>query len=470
MMPQLPLWPYLPTFLRLIEALVIGLFVGIERERRGKEAGLRTFAFATLLGAVGGLLGTPYALLALALDGVLVVLLNVDTIHQGEGAELTTSAALLVVGFAGVLAGGGHIFTSTALGVLTAALLAWKEPLAGFSRTLTESEIRSAALLAILAFVIYPVLPTGSVDPWHLVNLRTAWVTVVLIASLGFVNYILFKRYGTRGLELTGFLGGFVNSMATVAELATEARSIGPALSEVTYRGVVLAMGAMLIRNAVILGLFAPNALLSALIPFGIMSVATLLVALQWRMGRLSWRWPGWWVKGGERGRASNSGVTAATSALPPDTGTSAVSTPAGPVLLPQLASPFSLSSALEFGAIFLVLQVAEVLAQRTLGHAGFYAVSLIGGVVSSASAVASAATLSAAGTIPPTVAGLGAALAAIVSVLVTLPLVARFSRNRVLTRRVGWVMGGVVLLGLLGVGVQWALSQTAPTIFSTLP
>jgi len=38
-------------------ALAIGLFVGIERERRHKEAGLRTFAFAAVLGAVGGLLG-----------------------------------------------------------------------------------------------------------------------------------------------------------------------------------------------------------------------------------------------------------------------------------------------------------------------------------------------------------------------------------------------------------------------------
>jgi len=33
-------WPYAPTFARLGLALAIGLFVGIERERRGKEAAL----------------------------------------------------------------------------------------------------------------------------------------------------------------------------------------------------------------------------------------------------------------------------------------------------------------------------------------------------------------------------------------------------------------------------------------------
>src|SRR6185503_14319846 len=224
MSPELSMWPYVPTLARLALALAIGLFVGIERERRQKVAGVRTFAFAAMLGAVGGLLGEAFALLALSLLGILVVLLNVDTIRSGDGAEMTTSAALLVTAFAGLLAGQGHTFTPTVLGVATAALLAWKQPLAGFSHALTESELRSAILLAILAFVVYPILPSGTVDPWGLIAPRSAWVTVILIAALGFANYILLKLYGTRGVELTGFLGGLVNSTVTVAELASRAR------------------------------------------------------------------------------------------------------------------------------------------------------------------------------------------------------------------------------------------------------
>jgi len=50
-------WPYLPTLVRLALALAIGLFVGVERERREKDSGLWTFGFATLLGSLGGLLG-----------------------------------------------------------------------------------------------------------------------------------------------------------------------------------------------------------------------------------------------------------------------------------------------------------------------------------------------------------------------------------------------------------------------------
>ena len=45
-----PTRAYLPTLMRLALALALGLFVGLERERRGKEAGLRTFGFAALFG------------------------------------------------------------------------------------------------------------------------------------------------------------------------------------------------------------------------------------------------------------------------------------------------------------------------------------------------------------------------------------------------------------------------------------
>jgi uncharacterized membrane protein (DUF4010 family) len=426
---ELEHWQYSPTLVRLALALAIGLFVGIERERREKGAGVRTFACAALLGATGGLLGPPFALLALGLLGILVVLLNVETLRAGQGAEMTTSAALLLTGFAGVLAGQGHTFTPTVLGVATAALLAWKQPLAGFSHALTESELRSAILLAILAFVVYPILPSGSVDPWGLIAPRSAWVTVILIAALGFANYILLKLYGTRGVELTGFLGGLVNSTVTVAELANRARQAGDGLSGVVFRGVVLATAAMLVRNAVILGLLAPVALLSSVIPFTLMLIgcaAALLVR-------------------GQAPKGATPRQSARTSA-----GDSVTVAP-----IPALQSPFSLTEVVKFGVLLLVLQLAATGAERWLGQAGFYAVSVVGGFVSSASAVASAANLVAAGTLPPQVAGTGAVLASLMSAIVNWPLVARLTKDRGLARRLAWVLSVVVLLGVAGAAVQ---------------
>jgi uncharacterized membrane protein (DUF4010 family) len=424
---QLPSWPYLPTLARLGLALAIGLFIGIERERRHKEAGLRTFAFASVLGAVGGLLGDPFSWVVLFLVAVLVVFLNIETIRTDEGAEITTSAALFVTSFAGLLAGQGHTFTPSALGIATAALLAWKEPLAGFSQALTESELRSAILLAILAFVVYPILPVGSIDPWGLVDPRAAWITVILIAALGFTNYVLLKLYGARGIEFTGFLGGLVNSTVTVAELTERARNKNGNFTHVAYRGVVLATTAMLVRNAVILGLLAPLVLINAAIALALM-IAGASVAIFWRRTD---------THDSESSRDEPRIESSST------------------ILLPALESPFSLTAAFKFGVIFLALDVAGTLAQRSLGETGFYVVSAVGGLVSSASAVASAANLSAAGTLLPSVAGNGAIIASAMSAIVNLPLVARLGKDRRLTLKTAGALGTIFLLGVLGCIIQ---------------
>jgi uncharacterized membrane protein (DUF4010 family) len=123
---------------------------------------------------------------------------------------------------------------------------------------------------------------------------------------------------------------------------------------------------------------------------------------------------------------------------------------------LSALQSPFSLTAALKFGVIFLALEVTGAFGQQILGQFGFYGVSLIGGAVSSASAVASAANLATAGTLPARVAGTGAILASAMSALINLPLVARFAQDRALTKRIAWALGSIVLLGAVG-----AIAQT---------
>src|SRR5689334_2673616 len=283
--------------------------------------------------------------------GILVVFLNWATLRDGHGLELTTSAALLVTGYTGVLAGQGHTFTPVTAAVVTAALLAWKERLAGFSLGLSETEVRSAILLAILAFIIYPVLPEAPLDPWGLVPPRAAWLTVILIAAIGFANYLLLKVYGTRGVEVAGFLGGLINSTVTVTELAARARETGGRLAGSVYRGVLISTAAMAVRNALLLAILASGVLVVAALPLGLMLIGSLVLA--WRPNRL------------------------------PET---------EDVPEVRLASPFSLQAALRFGLIFLVLQAAGTIAQRSLGDLGFYGVSILAGLVSSASGVASAA------------------------------------------------------------------------------
>jgi len=315
-----------------------------------------------------------------------------------------------------VLCGLGQNITPAAIAVVTAGLLAWKERLAVFSHKLTAAELRSAILLAILTFAIFPALPTTAIDPWGLIVPRAAWTTVILIASIGFANYLLWKIFGAGGIELTGFLGGLVNTTVAVTELAVTADRTEGRLNDVAYRGVLLATAAMALRNAVLVAVLAIPVLNASIIP--LVLILCSCAAFVWLNKKVH----------------------------PPSLETA-------PPL--PLSSPFSFFSALKFGALFLILQIVGTIAQETLGKFGFYAVTLLGGFVSSASAVASAATLAASGKVSPSIAASGAILASVASALMNLLLVVRVSHQKSLNVSLTRTLLFIIVLAIAGTIAQ---------------
>ena len=71
----------------------------------------------------------------------------------------------------------------------------------------------------------------------------------------------------------------------------------------------------------------------------------------------------------------------------------------------------------------------------------GFYAVSIAGGMLSSASAVAAAGTAAAHNEVPVQIAADGAVLAWLTSTLIDIPLVARVASQRSLTTRLSFAL-----------------------------
>jgi uncharacterized membrane protein (DUF4010 family) len=167
---------------------------------------------------------------------------------------------------------------------LMTMLLAWKVELRRFAGGLQPAEIRSAVLLGLLGLVVYPILPDRFIDKWELVNPRQAWITVIVIAGIGFVNYVLLKVYGTRGVYVSGFLGGFVNSSAAAVELARPLGA-GNTSSGVAVAALLLTIVAMFARNLLILALFSPKAVLTAVGPNFAMTVLALIFVRRERAG-----------------------------------------------------------------------------------------------------------------------------------------------------------------------------------------
>jgi uncharacterized membrane protein (DUF4010 family) len=261
-------------------------------------------------------------------------------------------------------------------------------------------------LLGLIGLVIYPLLPDRFLDRWQLVNLREAWITVIVVAGIGFVNYVLLRLYSTRGLYWSALLGGLVNSSAAVFELTSI--TSGPRTAGV----VLVATIAMFLRNLAILAIFAPRTLQAAIGPLVAMSSAALVVL--------------------------------ASNRTTDDT--------VGTEL--KLASPISLTRVLWFGLLFVLMTAAGTLAERATGDYGFMVVNGLSGFVSSASASAAAATMSAGGKISPALAGTAAVLASMASALINLPLILKRSSRPVVTRLAG-ITGLQVTVGLAVLALQ---------------
>jgi len=360
--------------LKIAMALAVGMLVGFERESASKDVGIRTFGLTALLGALTVLISPEYGLAAMVGVIVMVAFLNARSMISSGSLEITTSAALLVTYALGVLVGLGHTFTPVSAAILMTLLLAWKVELRKFAGGVSIGELRSAVLLLLIGLVIYPVLPSRFIDRWELVNLRQAWVSVVVIASIAFVNYVLLRLYSTRGLYWTALLGGLVSNRAAVAELM--AVVTGTRIVVV----VLLATLAMFIRNIALLALFAPRAVLTAFGPL----FAMACVALFLRTGK------------------------------PEDE----------PGQQLTLHSPISLRRVLGYGILFLAIQVVGTLAARLFGNFGLMAASGISGIASSASTTVAVANLSASGKVTPELAGTAAVIGSMTSAFTNVPVV----------------------------------------------
>ena len=307
-------FPYHDVVVKIALALGIGLVVGLEREWAHKQVGARTFAITTLLGTLTALLARELLIAALVAVVLLVALLNVHSLLNEQSLEMTTSAALLLMVVLGALIGEEHYFTAAAATILVTMLLAWKIELTRFADALLSQEIRSALLLGLMSFVIYPLLPDRFVDPWRLINPRQAWVTVVVIAGIGFLNYVLLRLYSMQGLYYAALLGGLVNSTAAVVELSAALKGVESRSTNRAVAVILLTNVAMFLRNLIILAIFAWSAVPTAFPPLALMALLTILFA--------------WWPK--DRGEM--------------------------PTQQLRLSSPVSLRRVLEFGALFLLL------------------------------------------------------------------------------------------------------------------
>lgn len=270
---------------RFAVALGIGLLIGLERGWRTREersgsraAGLRTFGISGLLGGIVGALaqvagGAAGALggavvlgLGLAAFAVVIALFCLEENRADQTYSATTAVAAILTFALGAYALLGDMLVAAALAVVTAGLLAFREGLHDWIKSVTWPELRAGLILLAMTFIALPVLPDDPVGPFGGINPREIWLIAIVLAGVSFLGYVTVKYFGEqRGILVSGIAGGLMSSTAVAFANARRAAA-GEGTPQLLAAGVALATAVSLLRVLGIVGVLGPS-LLAMLAP-----------------------------------------------------------------------------------------------------------------------------------------------------------------------------------------------------------
>ena len=248
---------------RLAISLAIGLLVGLERGWRTRDeqdhqraAGFRTFALSGLLGGVTGAvaLQTNSLVIGFVFLGYAAAF---TAFHWLEAkAERNLSVTSVVAGILTFLLGTmsvvGDPRVAIACAVAMTGLLAFREWIHSGIALLTWQELRAILILLAMSFLLLPVLPNRSIDPWNSVNLYEVWLLAILTAAISFVGYIAVRILGDRlGIVTTAVAGGLASSTIATLTFARLSRE-HPGSFRLMSAGILIAGAVMMVRVAVV--------------------------------------------------------------------------------------------------------------------------------------------------------------------------------------------------------------------------
>ncbi len=335
-------------FQRFSVALAIGLLIGLERgwqerdEREGERtAGLRTYTLTALLGAVwaalvsgrgeGGLIAVG---LAFGVYALIFAAMRYREMRHHQSFGVTSIVAAMLAFVLGAFAVLGDMQVAAACGVATMTFLSLKSTLHGFVQRITWTELRSGLLLLAMTFILLPILPNRTVDPWGLVNPFETWLLTVMIAAISFAGYIAIKAFGSRhGIVFSGIAGGLASSTAVTVSMAQLARE-HPEQRGALVAGALFAGATMVARILTVVGVINSTLLVKLTVPFTVAGAVLAAIGAYLLNRHIE-----------EKGDAGE---------LP-------------------LKNPFDLAVVLKFGALLLVVTVAAKLLTAYAGSSGAY-------------------------------------------------------------------------------------------------
>lgn len=353
----------LPELLKqIIISVAIGGLIGIERESapHKKYAGIRTITLISMSGPISVKLSNimnspaPIAIFLLleAILSIIIIYIRLKIAEEDIGA--TTTATIFLVSLISLLVGFSLYFEAVSISIITTIILAEKKYIHTQVKELTRKEITDALKVCVLAFIIYPLLPSETLTQYGLINPQRTLLFILLVLGIRFSAFIIGRKTSEKqGIPLTGFLGGTVSSLATAGALAELGKK--QELMKSASLGIILAATSMILRNYIIATISSFETAKYLTIPLTLAIIISTIFSYQ------LWK--------GEKRKHQNN-------------------------LKKIIKSPLALKPALKLGFYFLIITIMSNLTQNLLGTKGIWIIALIGGLVSSAAVTISATSL----------------------------------------------------------------------------
>ena len=402
-------------FQSLAISLLLGGLVGLQRQHVDSPlGGVRTFPLVTVFGSLCAILAGPFGGWTVAvglLATVVVIALGSLQVRPRSDRGITSEAAMLVMFAVGALCVSGPMIAAVVVGAGVAVLLQFKPQLHGLVTKLGDADIKAIMQFVLITFIVLPVLPNETYDPFGVLNPHEIWLMVVLVVGISLGGYIGYKFLGHHaGLILSGLLGGVISSTATTASYA-RCTARQPAMVPAAATVICLATGVSFVRILLEVAVVS-RTLLPTVAPLLIgLMVVSLLFALFF----------------GRR-------IT-----QPSET-------------MPSQGNPSELKSAILFGVLYGVVLISVAASKEHLPHTGLYAIAALSGLADLDAITLSTARLVESERLSVDVAWRSILIAALSNLVFKSGLVLALG-DRKLFHDVAWMLG---LSSLFGATVLW--------------
>ncbi len=163
--------------------------------------------------------------------------------------------------------------------VLLVLMLGEQPMIRQFSESLASNEVVTLAKFLVISSVILPLLPDKQIADMLPVTYYKVWLAVIVVSGFSYLSYIAQTYFfKTRGLLLTGLLGGLYSSTATTVVISGRARKMPDDRSNVSA-SLILATGMMYLRLLGIVYFLHPSIGQSLLLPFSVLIILSCLVS-----------------------------------------------------------------------------------------------------------------------------------------------------------------------------------------------